>query len=307
MTSDQVRGGAIGQDGQHEGSAEQSRLPEPEPPPPDRHEQVRRRGQDEDLADFPDGGGGAEGEPRASEHPGPGGALPEQDDQTGHDQCFEQNIGHDALFHLDLVAIEQYRCGGDRGQRAGNTAAHQQHVQGDRHAQAEQVLYRGHRVQVAHEQDRLQQDPVAHRVLAAGEVQVPDRVAEEQGGTVRGLGQDAQGQARREQHRQQPVPPQQRAPAPAGPAHGGQPPGGCRGHRHERHPANEDWLRFRAIGAARAPDPAVTNPACSGWPAKLACPGGCPLAYPGAAVPADREPGCCPAGRQPPPGRAGQP
>jgi len=241
MAGDCIGRRAVGQDRQQEGGAEHRCLPEPAPPSPDRHEQVERRRQDEDLADLPDGGAGAERESAGRDHPGPGRTVPEQDDQPGHDERLEQDIGHDALLYLDLVGIEQNGRRGQGGQRAGSAPAQQQDVQGDGHPQAEQVLHRGDHVQVAHQQDWLQQDAVAQGVVAAGPLQVPDRVAEDQRGTVGGLRQDAQDQARRQQHRQQPMPPQQRAGAAAGPARDGQSPGGCRRHCHESHPASEEW------------------------------------------------------------------
>ena len=211
---------AIGQDGQEEGGTEHCCLPEPEPPPPDRCEQVDRGWHDEDLADFPDGGGAAECEPSGGEHPGPGRGLPEQDDQPGHDERLEQDIGHDALLHLELVAIEQDGRHRKGGEQAGGAAAQQRGIQGNGHCQAEQVLHGGNHVQVADEKDWLQQDPVAQRVVAPRLVQVPDRVAEEQRGAVGGLRQDAQDKAAGQQDRQQPVPPQQRARASTGPADG---------------------------------------------------------------------------------------
>ena len=218
MPGDRQRRRAVSQDGQQESGGEHCPEPQLDPPPTDRDEQIDRGGQDEDLADLPDGGGGAQRQAAGDARPGPGPALPEQDDQPRHDERLEQDIGHNALLHLELIAIEQDgRCGQSR-EHAGSAAPQQHHVQGHGHSQAKQVLHRGDHVQVAYEKDRLQQGTIAQRVVAAGQVQVPDRVAEEQGGTVGGLREDAQRQARRQQHRQQPVPPTQRAEVSSDPA-----------------------------------------------------------------------------------------
>ncbi len=167
MPVDRQRRRAVGQDGQQESGGEHCRLSEPEPPPPDRDEQVNRGGQDEDLADLPDRGGGAERQPARDEHPRPGPALPEQDDQPRYYECLEQDVGHDALLHLELVAIEQNGRRGKSRKHAGSAAAQQHDVQSHGHSQAEQVLHGGDHVQVAHEKDGLQQDPVAKGVVAA--------------------------------------------------------------------------------------------------------------------------------------------
>ena len=194
------------QNRQREGQAQQPGLLEPRPPAWRHDQQVAQRGQDEDLADLPGGGRGAQGQASHHDQPRRRGGPPEQRDHAGHDQRLEHDVGHDVLLDLQLVGIEQDRGGGQGRQPARHAAAQQQQVDGDGHAQAQQVLYDRDHVQVAEREHRLERQLVAGRVVAGvGVQQVLGRVDVEQRRAVGDLGEDAQHQAGREQYGEQPV------------------------------------------------------------------------------------------------------
>ena len=126
---------------------------------------------------------------------------PEQHGQPRHDQRLEPHVGHDRLFHLQLVGVQQHRRGGQRRQPAGDAAAQQHDVQSDGHGQAEQVLDRGDRAQVADQQDDFSSTRVPERVGAGRRaVQVLERVDVDQRGLVGELGQHPQHQPGGQQH-----------------------------------------------------------------------------------------------------------
>ena len=88
-------------------------------------------------------GAADQGQPHARHRP------PEQDDDAGHDQGLEPDVGHDHRLDLDLVGVEQHRRDRQRGKPARQAAADHDHVQGDGDRQAEQVLDDLDRAEVA--------------------------------------------------------------------------------------------------------------------------------------------------------------
>src|SRR5262249_24162459 len=202
---------AARQDGQRKGQAQQPGVLELLPPAGRHDQQVARGGQDEDLADLAGGGGGAQGQARHTDQAARWGSPPEQGGQAGDDQRLEHDVGHDGLLDLQLVRVQQDRGGGQGRQPARRAAAEQHQVEGDRHAQAQQVLDRGDRVQVAERYDRLERQLVAGWVTAwVGAEQVFGRVDVNQRRAVGDLYQDPQHQAGGQQHGEQPMPPGQR-------------------------------------------------------------------------------------------------
>ena len=154
-----------------------------------------------------------EHQPAGHDQPWPGPGPPEQQGQPGHDAGLEPHVGHDGLLDLQLVAVQQHRRRGQRGQPARHAAAAQHQVQGQPHGQAEQVLDGHHRFQVPGQQQPLEDHVVAERVVARpGAVQVLEAVDVQQRGPVGDLGQHTQHQAGQQQRRDQPV---RRATAPA--------------------------------------------------------------------------------------------
>src|SRR5262249_57665927 len=95
----------------------------------------------------------------------------------GEEERLEHGGGKDGLLDLQLVRVQQDRGGGQGRQPARRAAAEQHQVECDRHAQAQQVLDRGDRVQVAERYDRLERQLVAGWVTAwVGAEQVLGRV-----------------------------------------------------------------------------------------------------------------------------------
>jgi len=74
--------------------------------------------------------------------------VPEEDGEAGGDEGLEGDVGHDGLFHLELVGVQEEGGGGDGGGPAGGVAADEGGVEGQGHGQAEQVLEAGHHGQV---------------------------------------------------------------------------------------------------------------------------------------------------------------
>ena len=147
---------------------------------------------------------------RASAGPG----LPEQQDDPGHQQRLEQHVGHDRLFGVQLVGVEQHRRHRQRGEPARHAAAQHQHVERGRHGHPDDVLQQGHEGQVGDHQHRAQhQQRVAERVerspvgvVEVGPEDVLLRVDEQQRGLVPELGDDAQHQPGGQQQPEHPVP-----------------------------------------------------------------------------------------------------
>jgi hypothetical protein len=194
--------------GHRNGEARDGYAEVPEPAPPATGDQDREddRRDDEHLTDLPHVGGQAQhqGAGREPPHGRPG--LPEQDGEPGDDEGFEGDVGHDGLFRLELVSVQQERGGGEGGGPAGGVTPDQGGIEGDGHAQAEQVLKAGHHGQISRPQQRLEQDVVTRRVVPAGARQVRVRIDVEQDGPVSQLGDHAQPQPGRQHDDQQPVP-----------------------------------------------------------------------------------------------------
>ena len=154
---------------------------------------------------------------------------PQQQHDPRHHQRLEQHVGHDRLFRVQLVGVEQDRRHGQRGQPPDHAPAQHQDVERDRHPEPQHVLQQRHKAQVREHQHRLQHEQrVADRVERApraevevGAVQVLLGVDEQQGRLVGQLGHHAQQQPAGDQERQRPVPPQHLARAPDGPVEAG--------------------------------------------------------------------------------------
>ena len=192
--------------GQGERSADQGGVAQRAPPPGSHDGHVDHRGHDEDLAGLPHRRRAAEQHPGPQHHPQQRPGPPQQHHQAGHHQRLEQNVRHDGLFHLQLVAVQQHRSGSQRCQPPRRALAEQQRVQRHRHPQSQQMLDGGHRARVRHREEGPQHELVAGRIVArVGAEQVLDRVDVEQRGTVGDLREDPQHQPGGQQHGQQPV------------------------------------------------------------------------------------------------------
>ena len=203
---------AVEQDRQHEGHGQRGSGGDRAAHPARGDGQVEDGGHDQQLADLVHGGRQAE------DHPGHGGQPdghrrpPEQQAQAGHDHRLEPDVRHDRLLDLDLVGVQQHRRHRHGGQPAAGPAAHQQHVQGHRDGQAQQVLGQRDEAHAAEDQDGPEHQRVPERVSPGRRpVQVLQRVHVDQGGLVGDLRRDPQRQPGGQQHRQQPVPGQQPA------------------------------------------------------------------------------------------------
>ena len=204
-------------------------VQQPGAPVPGRRQHVDQRGQDQRLADLPDRRGRAEREAGQHDEAQPGPRIPQQQHDPGYHQRLEQHVGHDRLLRVQLVGVEQDRRDGQRGEPAGHPAAQHQHVERDRHADAQHVLQQRDETQVPEHQYRLeQQQRVADRIVGSpvtgvevGAEQVLLRVEEQQGGLVSELRDHPQDQPGGDQEGQQPMPPQHLADPPEGPVDAG--------------------------------------------------------------------------------------
>ncbi len=211
MAELRVRRAAVGQDRDHERD-DQGHALAGDLPPAAAHgqHQVDQRRDDQHLADLPDRRRYAQDQP--GRHRCAGGQLrpPQQHGQGRDDRRLEPDVGHDHLFHLDLVRIQQHRRRRDRGQPPGRSPPPHYRVQQDAQGQADQVLDHRHGAHVTEHQHDLEDDLVAERVRARrGVVEVLQRVDVDQRGVVGDHGQDPQHQADGHQGGQEPVPPDQ--------------------------------------------------------------------------------------------------
>src|SRR6266851_4580633 len=109
---------------------------------------------------------------------------PEQERHADHDQERQQCLGHHHVLKLDLVAVKQYRGGGQRGPVPRHPAPPQQCVHKDAYGQAHQVLHDGVQDQAVERLKRAQEEGVAHgfaeiRPRPQGSAEVKVGVAEE--------------------------------------------------------------------------------------------------------------------------------
>jgi hypothetical protein len=116
---------AVAEDRRHGGHRHDPGGGQRPAPAAHRDQQEHRHGQDQQLAGLLDGG-------RRAEHQrGHGGGSTtagrhQQHREPGDDQGLEPYVGHDQVLDLQLVAVEQDRPGGQRGQPARRPAAQQQ-------------------------------------------------------------------------------------------------------------------------------------------------------------------------------------
>ena len=215
----------VAHDRQREAHGQDRAVQQPGPPVPGGRQHVDQGGQDQRLADLADRRGRAERQAGQDDEGQPGPGLPEQQHDPGHQQRLEQHVGHDRLFRVQLVGVQQHRRHGQRGEPAGHAAAQHQEIERDRHPQPQHVLQQRDQAQVPEHQHGLQHEQrVADRVerspragAEVGAEQVLLGVDEQQGGLVGELGDHAQHQPGRDQERQHPVLAQRVAGAPDGP------------------------------------------------------------------------------------------
>jgi hypothetical protein len=201
-----------------------AQVTEPAPPAPGHQDGEDHRRDDKQLTHLPHVSGQAQHQGTGREAPHRWLGFPEQDGEPGEDEGFEGDVGHDGLFCLELVGVQEEGGGGEGGGPAGGAAAGEGGVQGQGHGQAEQVLEAGHHGQVPHPQQRLEQDVVASRVIPAGAGQVLVRVDVEQSWPVSQLGDHPHAQPGRQHDHQQPVPPHGAHEGPGTPSGGGRVP-----------------------------------------------------------------------------------
>ena len=128
-------------------------------------------------------------------------------------QRLEQGLGHDVLLDLELVRVEQDRHGGEHCNPSPDAEPDEQGVDRDTHAQSEDVLNPDDNREVAHREDRAEQESDVSdglrdlfRVEVVQIAEVPVRVDVQQGGPVGDLGHDPQRERDAQNRQEDPVP-----------------------------------------------------------------------------------------------------
>jgi hypothetical protein len=140
-----------------------------DPPPPDAlRDQEDQRGNDQEQSDRASQAGGGEQRPGAGcgHHPWP--PPPHQQRDRRDDQDLEQRLRHEERLEVDLVAVEQHRCGGHRRQPRADAQVDQDRVDRDAERNAEQVLDRHDQAERVAVRPRPQEEPVQQRPVVAG-------------------------------------------------------------------------------------------------------------------------------------------
>jgi len=139
------------------------------------------------------------------------GALPEQQHDRGEHQRLEKRLGHDVVFDLQLVRVQQDGRGGEHGDPPTATEPHEHGIDRDAHRQAEKVLHGGDRGEGADREHRPQEEhDVTDRLgLPRAEVvqvlEILERIDEQQRRPVRDLRHDSKQRARAEDNEEDPV------------------------------------------------------------------------------------------------------